>query len=253
MHRLGARLLPSYRRKKPFRMIHSFIGCPCVAARIIALGGPRRLSGLSIATTLAARQPIPPTTTLRTSSLFTTARFASSSSSSTSTSSRTSSSASRSHAEKVRARYASRNRSLLLYSAAVIILGVGVTYAAVPLYRLFCAATGFAGTPMTASSSSSSSGSGSHFGRERLVPVDYDEAEGGGAGRARRLRISFNADCSDALPWKFTPQQREVRVLPGETALAFYTAHNWGKEDLIGIATYNVTPNKVGCCPGFRF
>lgn len=50
---------------------------------------------------------------------------------------------------------------------------------------------------------------------------------------------------SDVLPWKFTPQQREVRVLPGETALAFYTATNKGPADIIGVATYSVTPAQV--------
>ncbi|KAL8953891.1 MAG: hypothetical protein Q9222_000265 [Ikaeria aurantiellina] len=47
------------------------------------------------------------------------------------------------------------------------------------------------------------------------------------------------------MPWKFTPQQREVRVLPGETALAFYTATNKSDEDIIGVATYSVTPAQV--------
>jgi len=47
------------------------------------------------------------------------------------------------------------------------------------------------------------------------------------------------------MPWKFTPQQREVRVLPGETALAFYTATNRSTEDIIGVATYSVTPAQV--------
>lgn len=51
------------------------------------------------------------------------------------------------------------------------------------------------------------------------------------------------------LPWKFTPQQREVRVLPGETALAFYTATNRGDKDIIGVATYSVTPAQ--CAPYF--
>lgn len=54
---------------------------------------------------------------------------------------------------------------------------------------------------------------------------------------------------SDVLPWKFTPQQREVRVLPGETALAFYTATNRGDKDIIGVATYSVTPAQ--CAPYF--
>ena len=62
---------------------------------------------------------------------------------------------------------------------------------------------------------------------------------------SRRLRITFNGSVSSILPWKFIPQQREVRVLPGETALAFYTATNKGKDDIIGIATYSVTPAQV--------
>ena len=62
---------------------------------------------------------------------------------------------------------------------------------------------------------------------------------------ARRLRITFNGCVSDVLPWKFVPQQREVRVLPGETALAFYTATNKSPDDIIGVATYSVTPGQV--------
>lgn len=60
-----------------------------------------------------------------------------------------------------------------------------------------------------------------------------------------RLRITFNSNVSSILPWKFTPQQREVRVLPGETALAFYTATNNSSEDIIGVATYSVSPGQV--------
>lgn len=62
---------------------------------------------------------------------------------------------------------------------------------------------------------------------------------------SRRLRITFNGSVSDVLPWKFTPQQREVRVLPGETALAFYTATNKSDADIIGVATYSVAPAQV--------
>lgn len=70
---------------------------------------------------------------------------------------------------------------------------------------------------------------------ERLKPVT----------NAKRIRITFNGSVSDVLPWKFVPQQREVRVLPGETALAFYTATNKSDEDIIGVATYSVTPAQV--------
>ena len=62
---------------------------------------------------------------------------------------------------------------------------------------------------------------------------------------AKRIRITFNGSVSDVLPWKFTPQQREVRVLPGESALAFYTATNRSDEDIIGVATYSVSPAQV--------
>lgn len=123
--------------------------------------------------------------------------------------------------------YARRNRSLLLYSASTIILVTTVSYLAVPLYRVFCSATGYGGTPQTDSA---------RFSADRLVPAPEGE---------RRIRVSFNADSSDSLPWSFTPQQKEVRVLPGETSLAFYTAVNHSDEDIIGIATYNVTPNNV--------
>lgn len=62
---------------------------------------------------------------------------------------------------------------------------------------------------------------------------------------AHRIKVHFNADRSEQLPWKFTPQQKFVNVLPGETSLAFYTARNLSDRDIIGIATYNVTPDRV--------
>jgi cytochrome c oxidase assembly protein subunit 11 len=62
---------------------------------------------------------------------------------------------------------------------------------------------------------------------------------------ADRIRVQFNAQVSDLLPWRFIPQQREVRVLPGETALAFYTATNKSDADIIGVATYSVTPAQI--------
>jgi cytochrome c oxidase assembly protein Cox11 len=105
-------------------------------------------------------------------------------------------------------------------------VALGASYAAVPLYRMFCAATGFAGTPNV--------GTG-RFEPDRLVPVE----------NAPRIKVHFNADKSERLPWTFTPQQKFVTVLPGETSLAFYTAKNTSPKDIIGIATYNVTPDRV--------
>jgi len=57
--------------------------------------------------------------------------------------------------------------------------------------------------------------------------------------------VHFNADRAEQLPWTFVPQQKYVDVLPGETSLAFYMAKNEGKDDVIGIATYNVTPDRI--------
>ena len=91
---------------------------------------------------------------------------------------------------------------------------------------MFCAATGFAGTPKV--------GTG-RFDAKRLVPVED----------AVRIKVHFNADRSEQLPWTFKPQQKYVSVLPGETSLAFYTAKNTSNKDIIGIATYNVTPDRV--------
>lgn len=96
---------------------------------------------------------------------------------------------------------------------------------------MFCAATGFAGTPNV--------GTG-RFDPERLVPISpSDDA------RSRRIRVHFNADHADQLQWTFQAQQKWVEVLPGETSLAFYRAKNNGDKDVIGIATYNVTPDRV--------
>lgn len=63
---------------------------------------------------------------------------------------------------------------------------------------------------------------------------------------ARPITVRFSANTSDSLQWKFAPQQREVRVVPGETALAFYTAINLTDEPIVGVATYNVAPAKAG-------
>ncbi|XP_021888740.1 cytochrome c oxidase assembly protein COX11, mitochondrial, partial [Carica papaya] len=61
----------------------------------------------------------------------------------------------------------------------------------------------------------------------------------------REIVVQFNADVADGMPWKFVPTQREVRVKPGESALAFYTAENRSSAPITGVSTYNVTPMKA--------
>ncbi|KAJ5253021.1 hypothetical protein N7489_003431 [Penicillium chrysogenum] len=122
-----------------------------------------------------------------------------------------------------------RNTSTMYYTISMILGTVALAYGSVPLYKMICQQTGWGGQPILTHRTGDGDTSA------RVTPVTD----------SRRLRITFNGSVSDVLPWKFTPQQREVRVLPGETALAFYTATNKGPNDIIGVATYSVTPGQV--------
>uniref|UniRef100_A0A8B9N4P6 Cytochrome c oxidase assembly protein COX11, mitochondrial n=3 Tax=Accipitrinae TaxID=8955 RepID=A0A8B9N4P6_9AVES len=119
-----------------------------------------------------------------------------------------------------------RNRSTLAYIAAAAVGMVGMSYAAVPLYRLYCQATGLGGTTGAGHSSEQI---------ESMEPV-----------RDRVIRVTFNADVHSSIQWNFKPQQSEIYVVPGETALAFYKAKNPTDKPIIGISTYNVIPFEAG-------
>ncbi|KAH2849447.1 hypothetical protein KXV85_006519 [Aspergillus fumigatus] len=122
-----------------------------------------------------------------------------------------------------------RNASVMYYTASIVVGTLALAYGSVPLYKMVCQQIGWNGQPVLTHRTGDGDTS------SRVTPVTD----------ARRLRITFNGSVSDVLPWKFTPQQREVCVLPGETALAFYTATNKGPTDIIGVATYSVTPGQV--------
>ncbi|CAM1509173.1 Fc.00g029120.m01.CDS01 [Cosmosporella sp. VM-42] len=137
--------------------------------------------------------------------------------------------------DEIRAHYRRKNRTVAYYTLSTILGFVALTYGSVPLYKMICATTGWGGQPVRAHGGNADNGDIA----SRLVPVKD----------AKRIRVTFNASVSDVLPWKFIPQQREVRVLPGETALAFYKATNTSETDIIGVATYSVTPAQ--CAPYF--
>ncbi len=99
---------------------------------------------------------------------------------------------------------------------------VGLSFASVPLYRLFCQVTGFGGTTQLA---------------EENLPDKVLE---------RTVTVKFNADTNRALPWDFHPEQREVTVNIGARALIAYAARNKVGHPTAGTAIYNVTPPKVG-------
>ncbi|XP_039145797.1 cytochrome c oxidase assembly protein COX11, mitochondrial isoform X1 [Dioscorea cayenensis subsp. rotundata] len=121
------------------------------------------------------------------------------------------------------------SRRTLLYLVGLAGAMVGASYAAVPLYRRFCQATGYGGTVQRRESV-----------EEKISRHDQD-----GTTTSRELVVQFNADVADGVPWKFIPAQREVRVKPGESALAFYTAENRSSTPITGMSTYNVTPMKA--------
>jgi len=126
-----------------------------------------------------------------------------------------------------------RSTQQALYLTAVVVGMVGITYASVPLYRMFCQATGFGGTVQRVKSV-----------EEKIR--DSEDSEQAQAARNRVITVDFNADVTDGMPWTFRPTQRSIQVRPGESALAFYTAHNISDQAITGVSTYNVTPQAAG-------
>lgn len=116
-----------------------------------------------------------------------------------------------------------KNKATAVISASIIFGMLGLSFAAVPLYKAFCQKTGFGGTP-------------------KIVASPYLK----GAVLNRKIRIQFNADTNPALPWRFHALQHEIPVQVGENALAFYQAQNLSDTPITGMATYNVTPDKAG-------
>ena len=110
---------------------------------------------------------------------------------------------------------------MLATTLAVTMAGVG--YASVPLYRLFCQVTGFAGTTQKAIGGS---------------------APGAVAGQTMSVR--FDANHSPSLPWKFHQEVNREVVKVGEQEIAFYVAKNLSDKPVKGTATFNVTPNQAG-------
>lgn len=117
-----------------------------------------------------------------------------------------------------------RNLRTGLALFAVVLGMVGLAFASVPLYRLFCEVTGFGGTP------------------QRLEA----EAAPSQAVSNRVVTIRFNADVNSSLPWSFRPAEAAVQVKIGEQVLAFYRATNLSDRPMTGTATFNVTPDKAG-------
>ena len=119
-------------------------------------------------------------------------------------------------------RHLDRNTVVAASCAAFVVGMVGLSYAAVPLYQLFCQTTGFAGTP------------------KRAVAAPQ------AAGSDGVVTVRFDSNVDPALPWSFNPVQREVRVRVGEPQLIYYRAENRDSAPVTGRATFNVAPDLAG-------
>ena len=106
---------------------------------------------------------------------------------------------------------------VLISIIAAMVLLVALTPT---LYRVFCQATGFGGTPLRA-----------------------EKAPGAVAGR---IGVRFDANVHPGLPWRFEPEQTTVRVQPGAKTQIFYRAQNLSAKTITGQAVFNVSPDQVG-------
>lgn len=110
-------------------------------------------------------------------------------------------------------------RTALVLSSVVVAM-IGASFAAVPLYRMFCQVTGFAGTPLRAEAPSAHS-------TDRMVTV------------------RFSGTVQSQLPWRFEPEEPTVTLKIGENGLVAFRATNMSTQPLVGTATFNVTPEKA--------
>jgi cytochrome c oxidase assembly protein subunit 11 len=113
-----------------------------------------------------------------------------------------------------------RNDVVLVSCFALVIGMVGASYAAVPLYYLFCRATGYGGTPN----------------RANAAP---------GAVGNRIITVRFDTNVDPALPWSFLPETRSVQVRLGEDRLVYFHAVNKASVPIVGHAAFNVAPDEV--------
>jgi cytochrome c oxidase assembly protein subunit 11 len=116
---------------------------------------------------------------------------------------------------------ARRNGRTAGLAALLVLAMVGLAFASVPLYRLFCQVTGIDGTTQRAA-----------------------EAPGPVAGK--EVAVRFDANIASSLPWRFSPEKGREIVSIGQREMAFYTAKNLSGRPVKGTATFNVTPVQAG-------
>ena len=114
-----------------------------------------------------------------------------------------------------------RDGAIALALVGLVAAMTGLAFASVPLYRMFCQATGYGGVPQRA---------------ERAPDQILD----------RTIRIRFDANVDPALPWTFAPVQRLIDIKIGETTLVYFKATNNSNAPVSGTAIFNVVPELAG-------
>ncbi len=115
----------------------------------------------------------------------------------------------------------SRHRNVAFALAGLVGLMLGLSFAAVPLYQLFCQVTGYGGTTQRAES----------------LPGEVLQ---------QSVSIRFDANTAQGIAWRFKPTTKPMQIRLGEQGLAFYQARNLSSEPVRGTATFNVTPEGAG-------
>jgi cytochrome c oxidase assembly protein subunit 11 len=106
---------------------------------------------------------------------------------------------------------------VLLVTGAML----GLSFAAVPLYRIFCARTGFAGTTQLA----------------KAAPAVMGK---------RSIIVRFDTNVGPGLDWSFVPETPQVKLLTGQTATVFFKVTNKSDHEIAARAVYNVSPGQTG-------
>lgn len=119
----------------------------------------------------------------------------------------------------------SRNAKTASLATLLAVAMVGLGFAAVPLYNLFCRVTGYGGTT------------------QRFDPV-------AAAAEPKILNdtisVRFDANVSPKLPWKFYPEHPTDTVSIGARDMAIFIAENQSAHPVVGTASFNVTPDAAG-------
>lgn len=110
---------------------------------------------------------------------------------------------------------------IAIFIVAVSVAMLSLTFASGPLYRAFCSATGYGGTPQLAKAGSAAEG-------------------------ARELIVRFDANVAPGLAWTFAPEEPQVRLRTGQTTTIFYKVTNLSDRDTAARAAYNVSPENAG-------